>query len=422
MWFRIVTGSFVFAIAAVLGIAISSKSVADAGIDVEFFGRIGVESQSFLQHGDHPNQRRRSYGVILEPEFYFETPAGSSFSLRPFYRYDSADERRRHGDLREAYFLWFGEAGNGEWELRLGIEQIFWGVTETTNIVNIINQSDLVEDLTEKEKLGQPMAHLTWSADWGVTEFFVLPYHRKRTYPGENGRFRSPLVVDNSEASYENSKGKRHIDYALRYSHNIGLIDFGISGFSGTSRTPFLRPDISKPTPKLQPSKLLPYYGQIRQIGLDLQVTLEYWLLKLEAIRRKGARNSSGVEEDYNAYIAGAERTFYSVFGSNTDITALGEWVYDSRGPRSTESLDDDAFLGIRWALNDTQDTEFVVGYVADSRYESATLSAEFNRRISDEYSLEVELFSVDRADVRDLNFYPINKDSNLSIRLYYHF
>ncbi len=422
MWIRFFTGAYPLAIAAALGFATTSDTTADSEVDIQFSGRVGIESQSYLQHGEYKyqGQQRQSNAIVLEPEVYFESDTGSSFNLKAFYRHDSMDANRRRGDLREAYFLWYGEAGEGEWELRLGIDQIFWGVTESTNIVNIINQSDLAEDPFDKEKLGQPMAHLTWSADWGITEFFVLPYHRKRTYSGENGRFRSPLVVDNTRALYEDSDGKRHVDYAVRYSHSIGQVDFGVSGFSGTSRKPFLRLD------QLQnPTSLIPYYGQISQVGLDMQVTLESSLLKFEGIRRNGALNSTlpfGVEEDYSAYTIGGEYTFYSVFDTNTDITALGEWIYDSRGSRSTEDLEHDVFFGMRWALNDTQDTEFVVGYVADTKYDTATLSAEFNRRISDRYSLETQLFSIERADVRDKAFHTIRKDSNFRIRLNYNF
>ena len=156
----------------------ASDAVADSEVIVEFSGRIGVDSQFFWQRG-RPNQRRQSYGVILEPEIYIENESGSSFNIKPFYRSDSADAHRQHGDLREAYFLTYGETDSGEWEIRLGIDQIFWGVAESTNIVNIVNQSDIVEDPFDKVRLGQPMAHLTLSTDWGITEFFLLPYHRK---------------------------------------------------------------------------------------------------------------------------------------------------------------------------------------------------------------------------------------------------
>ena len=416
-----------FLLATVLVCGSISDAAADSEIDFQFSGQIGVESQSYWQHGAYPGQRRQSFGVTLEPELYFETESGSSFTFKPFYRHDTMDPRRRRGDIREAYFLWYGQAGEGEWELRLGIDQIFWGVAESTNIVNIINQSDLVEDPFDKKKLGQPMAHLTWSADWGITEFFVLPYHRKRTFSGLKGRFRSPLVVDNNEPVYENSDKERHVDYAIRYSHSLGPVDFGVSGFAGTNRKPSFCPfpTVENPNPSpcaSSPTALIPYYEQIHQVGLDLQVTLESSLVKLEAIRRKGARNSNFVEEDYSAYTIGGEYTFYSVFDSDSDVTLLSEWNHDSRGSRSTEDLEHDVFLGLRWALNDTQDTQFVLGYVGDTRYDTSVLTAEFSRRISDRISLEADIFNVENADSRDVAFHTIRKDSFIQVRLNYNF
>ena len=128
------------------------------------------------------------------PNFISQTLRVGGLPLSPFFRYDNADSRRTHADLREAYFLLFGEIGNGEWELRVGIDQVFWGVTESQHLVDIVNQIDLVEHPNGETKLGQPMVNITYSSDWGIVEFFVLPYHRARTFPGSSGRLRLPLV------------------------------------------------------------------------------------------------------------------------------------------------------------------------------------------------------------------------------------
>ena len=90
----------------------------------------------------------------------------------------------------------FGGIGDNEWELRLGVDQVFWGVVESQRLVDIINQVDFVEHPDGTAKLGQPMAHATLSGDWGVLELFGLPYHRARTFSGRRGRLRLPLVID----------------------------------------------------------------------------------------------------------------------------------------------------------------------------------------------------------------------------------
>ena len=109
-------------------------------------------------------------------------------------------------------------------ELRLGFDRVFWGVAELHNLVDIVNQVDLVEHPRDRPKLGQPMAHLTISGDWGVAESFLLPWHRKRAFPGRFGRHRSRYPIDD-DALYESGAEERHVDFAFRYGNAVGPLD-----------------------------------------------------------------------------------------------------------------------------------------------------------------------------------------------------
>ena len=360
---------------------------ADSGSEFEFSGRIGIESRSFTEPALYRDQSRSTGSIVMEPEVYFESAQGSgwSFNLVPFFRIDSADSNRSHGDLREAYFLLFGEAGDAsEWELRLGIDRVFWGVAESNHLVDIVNQTDLVEHPYDEIKLGQLMAHLTYSGDWGVAEIFAMPHHRLRTFPGRDGRLRSPFFVDNKQASYESAAEEKHVDWAARYSHSIGYFDIGVSVFDGTSREPYLKPVVAV-------GILIPHYEQIRQFGLDALMVAGPWLLKLESIRRTGGRDLIGRENDYAAYILGGEYTFYSIFDSAVDLTLLGEWNKDERGANSTDDLNNDFFLAGRFMFNDVQNTAITVAAVKDTELDTSTLTIEFGRRLSDQWELDVE-------------------------------
>ena len=55
----------------------------------------------------------------------------------------------------------------------LGIGQVFWGVTESKNVVDMINQFDAVYDPLYKTKLGQPLINLTLIRDTGYYEFYI---------------------------------------------------------------------------------------------------------------------------------------------------------------------------------------------------------------------------------------------------------
>ena len=390
---------------------------AESKIDYQISGRFSIESQWFPESAAYPGQRGHATGFVMEPEVYFDSIEGWSFIVAPFLRYDSADLHRTHADLREAYLLLFGDVGNDEWELRLGIDRVFWGVAESRHLVDIVNQIDLVEHPYKELKLGQPMAHLTWSGDWGMAEFFGLTYHRPRTFPGRFGRLRLPLVVDNDQVSYESGAEQWRLDLAARYSHSFGPFDIGVSAFDGTSREPFLLPSTDfrgAPT-------LAPHYEQIRQFGLDTQMTAGSWLFKLEAIQRLDARDRLGRKVDYTASVVGGEYTFYSALGSTVDISLLGEWNYDGRGQNATNVFQKDLFLAARFALNDVQSTEILASVLGDADNSSRLLAFELNRRLSDQWSLNLEAIAFLDVDPADIS-YEIRRDSFIDLNLIYNF
>ena len=383
----------------------------------ETSGRVSFESRWHPQSAAYAGQRSHASGLVVEPEFYLEDQGGRSFHLAPFYRHDAGDPSRTHFDLREAYLLLFGDVANSEWELRLGVDRVFWGVTESRHLVNIVNQIDLVEHPYKEPKLGQPMAHLTFSGDWGTAEVFGLTYHRGRTFPGRFGRLRFPFVVDNDRVTYESDARQWHLDVAGRYSRSFGPLDLGLSVFDGTSRDPFLTLD---PDRAGAPA-LVPYYEQIRQFGLDAQLTAGSWLFKLEAIRRTGARNLLGVEADYSASTFGGEYTFYSVSGSAVDLTLLSEWNYDARRQYATNIFQNDFFLGARIAFNDVQSTEILTSILRDADSSGQVLTLELNRRISDQWSLRLEAIALRGIQEADLT-YLTRRDSFVELNLIYNF
>src|SRR5690606_38997970 len=127
-------------------------------------------------------------------EFYHDASAGDQrFAFTAFGRIDSADRERTHIDVRELY--WWKNFGS--LEIYAGVRKIFWGVTESLHLVDVINQDDVVENPDREEKLGQPMIQLLSQRDWGLLEWFVLPYFREQQLPGREGRLRpGPPILD----------------------------------------------------------------------------------------------------------------------------------------------------------------------------------------------------------------------------------
>jgi len=143
-------------------------------------GFIEAEARFFFNESLFLEQYRDNGSLAVQLEYYHEWENGSSFTFTPYARFDSADSERTHFDIRELNYLWLDD----DWELRLGFSKVFWGATEFVHLVDIINQTDLIENIDAEDKLGQPMANLSLVQDWGIIDFFLLPWFRERTFPG----------------------------------------------------------------------------------------------------------------------------------------------------------------------------------------------------------------------------------------------
>ena len=383
----------------------------------ELSGTFGVESRWYPKSAAYLGQRSHASGFVATPKLLLEDAAGRSFTLAPFLRYDAGDSERTHFDLRQAYLLLYGDIGINQWELRLGVDRVFWGVTESQNLVDIINQIDLIEHPNEKVRLGQPMAHLTYSGDWGALELFGMTYHRGRTYSGRRGRLRLPIVMDDDYATYESGAGKWHWDVAARYSNSFGPLDLGLSAFEGTSREPYPRLAFNDGGIPI----LAPHYVQIRQLGLDAQLIAGSWLFKLETIHRAGGLNILGAEEDFAAFVFGTEYSLYSVFGTAIDVGLLTEWNYDDRRSRSTNRFQNDLFFGTRIGFNDVEDTEIIGGVLTDLDHSSHFVAVEFNRRLLERWTLHFDAVVLLNVGEQDF-LYVSRRDSYVELGLSYSF
>jgi len=388
-------------------IALLALGLAQASSAQELSGYVAAEVRAFPNEALHPGQAQDNVSLVLEPELYYAWESGSSFTFMPFVRIDRPDARRSHFDIRELNVLWLGDS----WELRAGIGKVFWGVTEFVHLVDIINQTDLVEHIDGEDKLGQPMVHLSLPRRWGVFDVFVLPYFRERTFPGRKGRLRLPLVVDTGHARYESGRKERHVDFAIRYSHTVGDWDVGVHYFRGTGREPTLLMEVNEEREPV----LIPYYEQINQAGLDLQRVAGSWLLKLEALYR------TGQGDDFFAAVGGAEYTFFGLRGTSMDLGLFGDWAYDSRGGDATTVYENDAMLGLRLALNDPAGTELLAGVIQDVESSARALRLEASRRIGSRWRATLEAWAFLDCPEDDL-LYSLRDDDFLRIGLAYYF
>ncbi len=371
----------------------------------DFELELEAEYRYFYDDAFFEDQEDHFPSLAIRPEYKIEWNKGyESINFKGFFRLD-VDEERTHWDIREMYY----QKAKSNWELSLGLKKVYWGVTESNHLVDIINQTDAVETFDGEEKLGQPMAQFTWiTQKFGTFDFFYLPYHRKRTFAGEKGRLRFPTVIDKDDLTYESGAEEWRQDFAFRWKHYFDILDIGISHFYGNGREPLFVFDAA--------GDINAFYPVINQTGLDLQITHNAFLWKLESIYRHADA------QDFFAAVAGVEYTFSNIDGNGLDIGILGEYLYDERDELTLNALQNDIFFGSRIAFNDTQDTSILIGGIADLESSSTIFSLEASRRFGSTWTAEVEARIFNDIDQNELILSNFKEDSffRVSISKYF--
>lgn len=370
----------------------------------DWSGNVSAELRAFAHAGLSAEQHDMALSIAAQPEYHQRWDGDNqSFTFTPFARFDQYDAERTHADIRE--LTWLSASVTHEW--RIGVRKVFWGVTESQHLVDIINQTDGVENPDGEDKLGQPMINLATIRAWGTVDVFALLGFRERTFPGAEGRLRPALPVATSQSQYESEREWRHVDAALRYRQTLGDWDIGLSYFSGTSRDPRLLPGQDVAGAPV----LIPYYDLIEQVGIDAQATLGSWLWKLEGIHRSGQGAS------YYATTGGFEYTVSGAFATGMDLGFIAEYLYDERGSDAPTPFQRDVMIGCRLAVNDEQSAEILFGTIIDTTDSTRLYNLEASRRLGSEWKLSAEARVYANVAPRD-PVYSLRDDDYVQVEL----
>ncbi|MBL7666278.1 MAG: hypothetical protein JNM93_14170 [Bacteriovoracaceae bacterium] len=335
-------------------------------------GEINIEERYFFEPGGYQNSNQLAHVIRIKPQYAKSWDNDrKSVDFKPYLLVSEPDQDKTHFDIREASYL----ANYDTWEIRVGVSKVFWGVSESQHIVDVINQTDLVENIDGEQKLGQPMIIPTLITSVGNFSAFILPYFRERTFAGLEGRLRPSVVIKTDDPIYINTNKAAHVDYAFRWSHSLNNWDLGLSYFKGTDREPFFTFD---------GTNFIPNYGQAEQLSLDTQYLWNDFIFKLELL----SKNRPSYKGQYTALTTGLEYTL------NDKLSLIYEYLYDDRSDLTTSILgwNNHSFVAFRLSMNDTASTEFLGGfYIENSDGDVNLFRLEGSRRLSDNFKAELQ-------------------------------
>ena len=341
----------------------------------EIIGELSFDNRYFFNVGLQ-EQKKNHTSFSFSPEI-FKDDSNKIFHFKAKLRKDSEDSGRDLNDIQELYLINILE----DKEIKFGVSKEFWGVTETSHRVDIINQTDFTEGFDGEEKLGQPMIKISLERQWGLLDIYTLLGFRERNFSGNKGRLRLPLSINEKGPLYSSSSKNKRADFAIRWSNYYDDFDIAISHFSGTSREPRFLPSANKI------NELVPIYEVIDQTGLEIQYLLDGLAIKGEVISR------SGQGERFSAATYGFEYTQVGVLQTRIDLGWVVEFNHDDR-------LESSPFvLGTRFSFNDIYDSQILSGFIVNDKSKELGFLLEASRRIGECCMLSLEGIYFDDTD-----------------------
>ncbi len=395
-------------LAAIVTIVSFSVNV-NVSADVLVSGNVGVEARNFSDSSDQGGAELidQTLGLASELEFKWQH-SDFSFDMTLFGYRENQDEQRNRFNAREMLLRYYG----GDWELKAGIGQVFWGQTESQHRVDVINQTDRLGDIDGEDKLGQRMINLTLIRDYGTFDIFALPSFTERDFSDGKGRFGFSIPVAN-DATFED---KPAMEWAARWFYAYDQVEIALSYFDGIARDPLLVPQMAPQIGTQNEISLLPVYLPMQQFGFDSLYVNDATLWKLEVIQRKSNA------EEFVAITTGFEYISVGLFGGAKDLGWIVEYSANSSDNPMIDVAQNDIFIGTRWIFNDNDSSEVLVGLSQDlddskSRY----WSFEGSTRLTESIRLSLNAY-VFNAESQDDPLIFFRDDDFIQLELTYHF
>ncbi|WP_432463424.1 hypothetical protein [Agarivorans sp. QJM3NY_33] len=375
--------------------------VGDVSAEMMLEGYAGLAGEVYAEAPLSAEQccHRFNPKITLAPKLKWWNDDGWNVLLAPYSRYEPQADVI-FGNWREANIAYNAQ----RYSVTVGIDTVYWGVTEVYQPINIVNQYDGRIALGNDEKIGQPMLHFQYWPQWGEAQLLLLPFHQVRPFREPQQRL-SPGKPVGEEIVY--SDGKRNLDLAARVAFWRDELDLGISLFNGNSREPMLLDD---------GAQLLQSYATMTQLGLGLQWTRDDLLWKWESVAKHGEG------KNYLTLVTGAEYSLYGFEFSPGQLGLIAEYTWDNRDTQAPPTLyNHDLFVGLRWQANDVSDTELLLSGLFDLKKNSQLYQLTASGRVSNHFRWVAEGFWLSAMSPTEPIFY-MSKDSYLSLGLEYYF
>jgi hypothetical protein len=358
-------------------------------------GEVALEARAFLD--DHRQDTQdQNVGLFARVMVQGERPH-AVLRAKAFARADALDRRR---SLVVAEELW-AELKTSFVSLRVGADLFNWSATEAFHPADIVNARNLDSDIERYEKLGEPMAELTFRWPSGSVDLFAMPYRMNPVLPSARSRLSPvPEGVRLGKFAYLDDSGRLTTrrfapQGGLLVRQTVGGADLTLHAVHHTDRS---QPEVYFDLARMEPRPLL---RTVTQLGGTYQHVMGPVISKLECGYRWFVNPSHREraldtlkKRDHLLCAVGLEYGFVLGRTESALIAEVESVLLASEEVRkSLQVFQRDALLGYRLSLGDTSaSTLSLVGIMDIDDPSQVLVNSSFTRRLGNGFELSLAL------------------------------
>ena len=375
-------------------------------------GYIGSEYRAF----DNENSSKAKHSSALEVNIELKHRGSEySFASTADFLKDFDDSSRTYARLNEIYLTKHFENS----DFSVGRRVYFMGALEVLNPVDIISRQNFGRDaLDDRYRIGTYMAMYEYYSDEVQVSLSAFGSERADEFGSASSVYNIFQTNISKKLQSQNSKNSPSImlkvqgtldeEYALDYA--IGIL----RGYDAQRTF----------SQKLEQEQWLSTTAFTYNT-----LALDNTLYKFEARVSDIDKNKEARMDDYIYWGAGIEHTLAAVY-ENTDVGLLAEyynWVRLDSNYMSSDSMmvlmQNDLFLGLRVAMNNSSSTEIVGGVIVDLvDSNEQSYYTQVKSRIFDTFLLDLDLRYLSPSNNRITMMSLIGEHSRATVNVRYYF
>lgn len=389
--------------------------------ELKVSGHLDLDSQAYLNKREQKHSSSFTAKQTLELEYTKDevTVFTKVYAQEAYHDFlhSEDDTQRTFARVDELYLKYAFDNDS----IQVGKSIEFWGSLELRNIVDGFNPNEFRDDMFKTNKLGvwnASYSHYTDDGEFSLQVKLAEPNQKMAGYPYVYYVFPQAVQYDDSlHTSKSENRPSIYLSYAGTTDTEYAL-DYAFIYENGYDSQRYFSQSI--PQTYFQNAYTVDKFMTYNTLVVGAT------LIKLEALY--AVVDGSEPISDYSHIALGVEYSLED-FEGGTTLGLLSEYYKYSTYEDGKytdielfETMQDDIFFGLRYTLNNAEDSSLVGGVIHDLEYDEQVYYVEFSSRIFDSFTMDLDYYYIEPSKKAQTAYAFLGRHQRIGLNIAYYF